>query len=60
MLDETPIGNFVELEDEEEAIAEAVKLIGVTPGDYILDSYLALQARHCERLGKPLEDMIFP
>jgi len=60
MFDETPIGNFVELEGEEEAIAEAVKLIGATPGDYILDSYLALQARHCERLGKPLEDMIFP
>lgn len=59
MFDETPLGNFVELEGEEEAIAEAVKLIEVTPGDYILDSYLALQAQHCEKLGKPLEDMMF-
>ncbi len=59
MFDETPLGNFVELEGEEEAIAEAVKRLGVTPSDYILDSYLAMQAQHCEKLGKPLEDMMF-
>jgi adenylate cyclase class 2 len=59
MFDETPIGNFVELEGEEEAIAQAVELLGVTPACYILESYLALQAEHCGREGKPLEDMIF-
>ncbi|MCI0523841.1 MAG: class IV adenylate cyclase [Acidobacteria bacterium] len=59
MFDETPLGNFVELEGEEEVIALAVELLGVTPACYILESYLALQAEHCRRRGKTLEDMIF-
>src|SRR5215510_16133162 len=59
MFDETPLGQFVELEGEEEIIERAVKLLGVTPAEYILDSYLAIQAEHCRRQGKPLDDMIF-
>lgn len=59
MFDETPIGNFIELEGEEEAIAEAVKLLGIEPKDYVLESYLALQAAHCRQQGKPLQDMVF-
>jgi adenylate cyclase class 2 len=59
MFDETPIGNFIELEGEEEAIAEAVKLLGIGQEDYVLESYLALQASHCQQQGKPLEDMVF-
>lgn len=59
MFDETPLGDFVELEGEEEAIARGVELLGVTPAEYILESYLAIQAEHCRRQGKPLEDMIF-
>lgn len=59
MADETPLGNFLELEGEEEAIAEAVNLLGLTPADYILESYIALQLRHCQQQGKPLEDMVF-
>jgi adenylate cyclase class 2 len=59
MFDETPIGNFIELEGEEEAIAEAVKLLGVGREDYVLESYIALQAAHCQQQGKPLEDMVF-
>jgi adenylate cyclase class 2 len=59
MLDETPRGAFVELEGEEEIIAQAVGLLGVTPAEYVLESYLAIQAEHCFRQGKPLEDMVF-
>ncbi len=59
MFDETPIGNFIELEGEEDAIAEAVKLLGIEPKDYILESYLALQAAHCQQQDKPLQDMTF-
>ncbi|HEX4945209.1 MAG TPA: class IV adenylate cyclase [Blastocatellia bacterium] len=59
MVDETPLGDFLELEGEEAAIAEAVQLMGLTPADYILDSYIALQLRHCQQQGKPLEDMVF-
>lgn len=60
MFDETPIGNFIELEGEEDAIADAVKLLRVSPEEYILESYLALQAAECARQGKPFGDMIFP
>src|SRR5215510_1837234 len=59
MFDETPLGAFVELEGEEEIIAHAVKLLGVTPAEYVLESYLAIQAEQCLRQGKPLEDMVF-
>jgi adenylate cyclase class 2 len=58
MFDETPIGNFIELEGEEEAIVQAVELLGVRREDYVIDSYLALQAADCARYGKPLEDMV--
>jgi adenylate cyclase class 2 len=59
MFDETPLGHFVELEGEEELIAQTVKLLGVSPSEYVLESYLALQAEHCRLEGKPLEDMTF-
>jgi len=59
MFDETPLGPFVELEGEEEVIARAVELLGVAPEEYVLESYLAIQAESCRRRGKPLVDMIF-
>ncbi|MBO0724209.1 MAG: class IV adenylate cyclase [Blastocatellia bacterium] len=59
MFDETPLGVYVELEGEEEIIARAVELLGVTPGEYVLESYLAIQTENCRRQGRPLEDMIF-
>lgn len=59
MFDETPLGNFVELEGAEAAIAAAVQLLGVARGDYILESYLALQLNACHAQGCALEDMLF-
>ncbi|MBS1789875.1 MAG: class IV adenylate cyclase [Acidobacteria bacterium] len=59
MFDETPIGNFIELEGEEAAIAEAINLLGVRRDEYVLDSYVALQAADCARQGKPFSDMTF-
>ncbi|HZS09292.1 MAG TPA: class IV adenylate cyclase [Blastocatellia bacterium] len=59
MFDETPLGNFVELEGEEGAISEVVRRLGIGPDDYILQSYVALQAQRCQWLGRPLEDMVF-
>lgn len=59
MADETPIGNFIELEGEEESIAEGVKLLGISPEDFVLESYLALQAAACAQQGKPFGDMTF-
>jgi len=60
MLDETAIGNFIELEGSETAIESAVKVLGVTKGDYILESYLSLQQEHCRKQGRPLEDLLYP
>ena len=59
MFDETPLGDFLELEGEEHAIAQAVSLLGTEPTDYILESYLALQAEYCRQHGRALEDMVF-
>lgn len=59
MADETPLGDFLELEGAETAIAQVVAKLGVTPADYILQSYIALQDEYCEEQGRPLEDMIF-
>lgn len=59
MFDETPLGNFIELEGAEEAIAEAVQLLGVRRDEYVLESYLALQINFCRALGRALEDMVF-
>lgn len=59
MFDETPLGNFIELEGEEDAIAAAVRLLGIGPGEYILESYLALQLESCRQRGIPLQDMLF-
>ncbi|MEO6727092.1 MAG: class IV adenylate cyclase [Blastocatellia bacterium] len=59
MFDETPIGNFIELEGEEEAILQAVELLGIGSEDYVLESYLTLQAAHCAREGRPFDDMVF-
>jgi adenylate cyclase class 2 len=60
MFDETPLGNFVELEGEEAAVAAAVELLGASPEDYLLDSYIGLQAKYCAVRGLPLQDMVFP
>lgn len=59
MFDETPLGAFVELEGEEEIIAQAVRLLGVAASEYVLESYIAIQAEHCLRQGKPFDDMVF-
>jgi adenylate cyclase class 2 len=59
MFDETPLGNFVELEGAEAAIYESVQLLGVQPKEYILESYLALQLIFCRTRGRALEDMVF-
>jgi adenylate cyclase class 2 len=60
MLDETAIGNFIELEGSEAAISNAVRLLGVAKTDYILESYLSLQEENCRKQGRLLEDLLYP
>ncbi|MEW6730418.1 MAG: class IV adenylate cyclase [Acidobacteriota bacterium] len=59
MFDETPIGNFLELEGTEEAVIQAVSALGLLPKDYITSTYIGMQAERCRVAGRPLEDLVF-
>jgi len=59
-LDETPIGNFLELEGPTQAIDRAAELLGYSPRDYITQSYLALFLGESRKQGTPATDMVFP
>ncbi len=69
-LDETPIGNFLELEGSGKAIDRAAKWLGFGPADYIVESYVALYRGQLIASGLensqnetggwlPLPDMLF-
>jgi adenylate cyclase class 2 len=59
-LDETPIGNYIELEGPPGAIDRLAELLGYTPGDYITKSYVALYLADCRKQGIQPADMVFP
>jgi adenylate cyclase class 2 len=58
-LDETPIGNFVELEGPSAAIDRVAKLLGFSKDEYVLTNYLRLYAEECKRRGEKVGDMVF-
>jgi adenylate cyclase class IV len=58
-LDETPIGNFVELEGPSEAIDRAARLLGFSKDEYVLTNYLRLHAEECMKRGEKVGDMKF-
>jgi adenylate cyclase, class 2 len=58
-LDETPAGNFVELEGPPEAIDRAAAALGYSHRDYLQKNYLALYAEDCKRRGITPGDMMF-
>ncbi|MBZ5551960.1 MAG: class IV adenylate cyclase [Acidobacteriia bacterium] len=47
LLDETPIGPFLELEGATDWIDQAASQLGFSPGDYILKSYVTLFRESC-------------
>ena len=59
MMDETPIGSFLELEGPREAIDRGAELLGFARGDYITKSYLALYIDDCRRRGVEPKEMVF-
>jgi adenylate cyclase class 2 len=59
MLDETPIGCWVELEGAPEAIDRAAATLGVVPEDYVTETYRDLALRHAREHGVPLADLVF-
>ena len=59
LLDETPIGNFVEIEGSPRWIDHTARRLGFSPGDYITRSYGYLYLAYCrERRIRP-KDMLF-
>jgi adenylate cyclase class 2 len=59
-LDETPIGCFVELEGEPEAIDRIAARLGFSESHYVLATYRQLQERHAAARGVEPGDLVFP
>jgi adenylate cyclase class 2 len=55
VVDETPIGDFLEIEGEAEGIHRAAEALGFTRADYLTDSYVGLFFA-----GGGKGDMVFP
>jgi adenylate cyclase class 2 len=60
VYDETPIGNFLELEGPQRWIDEVARQLGYSRQEYITESYAALYQKSCLEAGKKLGNMIFP
>jgi adenylate cyclase, class 2 len=58
-LDETPVGNFLELEGQPKAIDRAARAIGFSPRDYIRSTYWDLYSAYCRRRGRIPRNMLF-
>ena len=59
LLDETPIGNFLELEGEPGWIDETARLLGFTSSDYVTASYRTLFLEHARSHRGMGSDMVF-
>lgn len=59
VLDETPVGNYLELEGPRRWIDRVAARLGYSPDDYITASYGALYREHCRRQGVPPTNMVF-
>jgi adenylate cyclase class 2 len=58
-LDDTPIGNYIEIEGEKKDIEQSVKLLGLDMNRGISKNYLELYREYCKETGKEPSDMVF-
>lgn len=58
-IDETPVGVFVEIEGNENAIHRTALALGKSTADYITDSYRFLFLQHRDANGLAGHDMVF-
>lgn len=58
-LDETPVGNFLEIEGSPRAIDRLARRLGYAPRDYIRESYWVLYAADCRARGRIPRNMVF-
>lgn len=59
VLDETPIGNLGEIEGPSRWIDRTARLLGISPDQYITDSYAGLFFRWKDQTGSPAHEMTF-
>ena len=59
MLDETPIGDFLELEGSPRWIERTARALGRFPAEYITASYGTLYQEHCQAGGVTPGNMVF-
>jgi adenylate cyclase class 2 len=59
VVDETPIGNFCEIEGPSRWIDATAKKLGVTPADYITKNYATLFTDWKQETGSPAKEMTF-
>jgi adenylate cyclase class 2 len=59
VIDETPIGNFAEVEGEPDWIDVTAHRLGVTESDYITQNYAALFFAWKHETGSPASEMTF-
>ena len=59
VLDETPMGTFIEIEGDEGSVLKALDAARFSADDIIRESYPELQASRCKARGIPLEDLVF-
>ena len=60
LYDETPIGNYVELEGPRRWIDAIAQQLGYGRADYITASYGSLYRQKCQERGEAPGDMLFP
>ena len=59
VIDETPIGNFGEIEGSSEWIDRIARDLGLTPADYLTDTYGGLFIAWKQQTGSPASEMTF-
>ena len=59
VLDETPIGNYGEIEGPSRWIDRTARALGITPGQYITDSYAQLFSKWQQQTGSQAREMTF-
>jgi adenylate cyclase class 2 len=58
-FDETPLGNFIEVEGDGQRVLRVLEEAGFSQDEIIRESYPELQASHCKQRGVPREDLVF-
>ena len=59
-IDETPVGTYVELEGDEDAILAMTTALGRSPSDFIIHSYYRLFMKRRDEFGLAGPYMLFP